>query len=155
MNLFAVPAGRTAKWVVFFVTLLVFVGFARQGGTFEQAQKNETSSFLPGSAESVRALTQIERFPGGDEAPAVIVYERRSGLTGADKQRIQETVARLNADRPELVGERSRRSSRPTARRPSSFSRSSPETARATCSRTPCSRSATAPAALTAGCRSR
>jgi RND superfamily putative drug exporter len=59
--------------VVFFVTLLVFAGLASQGGKFEQAQKNETSSFLPGSAESVKALKQIERFPGGEEAPAVIV----------------------------------------------------------------------------------
>jgi RND superfamily putative drug exporter len=86
MNLFSVPAGRTAKWVVFFVTLVVFAGFANQAGKFEQAQKNETSSFLPGSAESVRALEQIERFPGGEQAPAVIVYERSSGLTGADKR---------------------------------------------------------------------
>ena len=73
------PAGRTDKWVVFSVTLLVFAGLASQGGKFEQAQKNETSSFLPGSAESVKALKQIERFPGGEEAPAVIVYERQSG----------------------------------------------------------------------------
>src|SRR3954447_19741848 len=105
MNLFAVPAGRRAKWVVFFVTLIVFTGFASQGGKFEQAQKNETSSFLPASAESVRALKQIERFPGGEEAPAVIVYERASGLTGADRQRVQATVRKLNADRRRLVGE--------------------------------------------------
>src|SRR4051794_3225020 len=105
MNLFAVPAGRTAKWVVFFVTLVVFAGLASQGGKFEQAQKNETSSFLPGSAESVKALKQIERFPGGEKAPAVIVYERPSGRTAADKRRIQETVGRLNADRRPLVGQ--------------------------------------------------
>jgi hypothetical protein len=86
MNLFAVPAGRTAKWVVFVVTLLVFAGFASQGGRFEQAQKNETSSFLPGGVESVKALKQIERFPGGEEAPAVIVYERQSRLTGAHER---------------------------------------------------------------------
>jgi RND superfamily putative drug exporter len=105
MNLFTIPAGRTAKWVVFFVTLVVFAGFASQGGKFEQAQKNETSSFLPGSAESVKALEQIKRFPGGEEAPAVVVYERPSGLTGADKRRIDETVGKLNADRRRLVGE--------------------------------------------------
>jgi RND superfamily putative drug exporter len=105
MNLFSVPAGRTAKWVVFFVTLVVFAGFASQAGKFEQAQKNETSSFLPGSAESVKALKQIERFPGGEQAPAVIVYERSSGLTGADKRRIQATADKLNSDRKPLVGE--------------------------------------------------
>src|SRR4051812_40212029 len=105
MNLFAVPAGRMAKWAVFCLTLVVFAGFASQGEKFEQAQKNETSSFLPGSAESVKALEQIQRFPGGEEAPAVIVYERPSGLTGADKRRIQETVGKLNAGRRRLVGQ--------------------------------------------------
>jgi putative drug exporter of the RND superfamily len=105
MNLFSVPAGRTAKWIVFFVTLVVFAGFASQAGKFEQAQKNETSSFLPGSAESVKALKQIERFSGGEQAPAVIVYERPSGLTAADKRRIQDTVGKLNANRLPLVGE--------------------------------------------------
>jgi RND superfamily putative drug exporter len=104
MTLFTVPAGRTAKWVVFLVTLLVFGGFASQAGKFEQAQKNETSSFLPGSAGSVKALDKIKRFPGGEQAPAVIVYERRSGLTAGDKRRIQETVGKLNADRRRLVG---------------------------------------------------
>jgi RND superfamily putative drug exporter len=69
MDLFAVPAGRTAKWVVFFVTLIVFAGCASQAGRFEHAQTNETASFLPGSAESVTALEQIERFAGGEHAP--------------------------------------------------------------------------------------
>src|SRR4051794_10580899 len=101
MNVFTVPAGRRTKWVVFLVTLLVFGGFASQAGKFEQAQKNETSSFLPGSAESVKALDQIKRFPGGRQARAVIVNERRSGLTAADKRRIQKT---LDADRRPLVG---------------------------------------------------
>jgi RND superfamily putative drug exporter len=105
MSLFAVPAGRTAKWIVFAVTFVVFAAFASQGGKFENAQKNETSSFLPGSAESVKTLKAIERFPGGEAAPAVVVYERASGLTGADKRRISETVGKLNAGRKPLVGE--------------------------------------------------
>ncbi len=129
MNLFSVPAGRTAKWFVFLVTLVVFAGFASQAGKFERRQKNETSSFLPGSAESVKALKQIERFSGGEQAPAVIVYERRSGLTVADKRRIRDTVAKLNADRLRLV----RRGAAPgvLAQRPGgdrSSSRSSPAT---------------------------
>jgi RND superfamily putative drug exporter len=105
MSLFTVPAGRTAKWIVFAVTFVVFAAFASQGGKFENAQKNETSSFLPGSAESVKALKAIERFPGGEAAPAVIVYERESGLSAADKRRIAQTVDKLNAGRKPLVGE--------------------------------------------------
>ena len=105
MNLFTLPAGRTAKWIVFAVTLVVFLAFASQGGKFEDAQKNETSSFLPGSAESVKTLKAIERFPGGEAAPAVIVFERAGGLTEADKRRIAATVGKLNAGRRPLVGE--------------------------------------------------
>jgi RND superfamily putative drug exporter len=104
-RLFTLPAGRTGKWVVFAVTLVVFVALASQGGKFEDAQKNEVSSFLPGSAESVKALRDIERFPGGEVAPAVIVYERPDGLTDADKQRIAGTVPKLNQNRLPLVGE--------------------------------------------------
>ena len=50
-------------------------------GKFEDAQENESTSFLPGDAESVKALEAIERFPGGEVAPAVTVIERDGGLT--------------------------------------------------------------------------
>ena len=73
-------------------------------GKFEDAQKNETASFLPGKAESVKALEAVKRFPGGELAPAVVVYERDGGLTAADKQRIDETASsRSTRDRPALV----------------------------------------------------
>src|SRR3954453_7439101 len=102
-RLFTLPAGHIGKFVVLAVVALVYLGFATQAGKFEKAQKNETSSFLPGSAESVKALDAVKRYPGGELAPAVIVYERPSGLTAADRQRIESTVTRLNQDRPPLV----------------------------------------------------
>src|SRR3954470_25085995 len=104
-RLFTLPAGHVGKFVVLAVVALVYLAAASQAGKFEKAQKNETSSFLPGSAESVKTLKAIERFPGGEVAPAVIVYERASGLTEADKRRISETVGKLNARRKPLVGE--------------------------------------------------
>src|SRR4051795_6988103 len=102
-RLFTLPAGRRSKYVVLAVVALVYLAAASQAGKFEKAQKNETSSFLPGKAESVKALDAIERYPGGELAPAVIVFERRGGLTPADRARIDGTVAKLNADRPRLV----------------------------------------------------
>ena len=45
------------------VVLFVAGSFA---GKFEEAQKNEQSSFLPGNAESVKALEQTKRFPPGE-----------------------------------------------------------------------------------------
>src|SRR4051795_12969639 len=102
-RLLTLPAGRTAKWFVLVIVVLVFGGLASQAGKLEGAQKNESSSWLPADAESVKALDAVRTFPGGELAPAVVVYERRGGLTAADKARIQDTVGKLNADRLPLV----------------------------------------------------
>src|SRR4051812_43545386 len=102
-RLLTLPAGRTAKWIVLIVVVLVYGGLASQAGKLEGAQKNESSSWLPSDAESVKALQAVKQFPGGELAPAAIVYERRSGLTAADKARIDDTVAKLNQDRKPLV----------------------------------------------------
>src|SRR4029079_2311523 len=102
-RLLTLPAGRTAKWVVLVIVVLIYGGLASQAGKLEGAQKNESSSFLPADAESVKALEAVKQFPGGELAPAVIVFERQGGLTDADKQRIDDTVTKLNTDRPPLV----------------------------------------------------
>ncbi|MDA0167709.1 MMPL family transporter [Solirubrobacter taibaiensis] len=97
------PAGRRSKYVVLALALVFFIGLASQAGKFEGIQKNESSSFLPGDAESVKALEAIQQLPGGELAPAVIVFEREGGLTEADRQRVNETRTKLNENRPELV----------------------------------------------------
>jgi RND superfamily putative drug exporter len=102
-RLFSLPAGRMAKWVILLVVILLYGGLASQSGKLEGAQKNESSSWLPADAESVKALDAVKRFPGGELAPAVVVFERRGGLTDADKRRIADTVAKLNTDRLPLV----------------------------------------------------
>jgi len=102
-RLLTLPAGRTAKWIVLFVVVVIYAGLASQAGKLEGAQKNESSSWLPADAESVKALDAVKQFPGGELAPAVIVYERRGGLTDADKARISDTLQTLNADRKPLV----------------------------------------------------
>ena len=48
------PAGRRAKWFVFLVGFAVALGVGGVfGPKFEDAQQNETSSFLPGDKESI------------------------------------------------------------------------------------------------------
>src|SRR3954453_21694608 len=97
------PAGRRSKYVVLFLAIVFFGGLASQSGKFEGAQKNESSSFLPGDAESLKALDAIKALPGGELAPAVVAYERPTGLTDADKQRINESETKLNQKRLPLV----------------------------------------------------
>ncbi|HVF79295.1 MAG TPA: MMPL family transporter [Solirubrobacteraceae bacterium] len=97
-SLLTAPAGRRAKVVVAVVWLLaIFVSFAANlPGKFTDAENNESTSFLPGDAESTAALAATERFQGGELAPMVIVYRREGGLTAADRRKISADRAALN-----------------------------------------------------------
>ena len=97
-SIFTFPAGRRAKWIVFalwFVAIFVAAGPANLPGKFEDAESNEATSYLPGSAESTAALHATEELQNGEIAPAVIIYRRASGLTPADFKTIEADVAEM------------------------------------------------------------
>jgi RND superfamily putative drug exporter len=101
-SIFARPVGSRAKWVVFAIWLVgIFIaaGPANLPGKFTDAEENESTSFLPGDAESTKALEAAEELQGGELAPAVIIYRREAGLTPADRQKIVEDVQRLTERR--------------------------------------------------------
>jgi RND superfamily putative drug exporter len=92
---FTFAAGRRAKWIVFaiwFVVIFAAAGPANLPAKFEDAESNEATSYLPGSAESTKALKATESLQDGELAPAVIIYRRESGLTAADRQTIVADV---------------------------------------------------------------
>jgi putative drug exporter of the RND superfamily len=100
-SLFTFAAGRRSKWVVFAIWFAaIFIAFGvNLPGKFEDAESNEATSYLPGSAESTKALDATESLQNGEIAPAVIVYRRDSGLTAADRQTIVEDVGRMTEKR--------------------------------------------------------
>jgi RND superfamily putative drug exporter len=101
-SIFTFPAGRRAKWVVFaiwFIGVFIAAGPANLPGKFEDAESNEATSYLPGSAESTKALKATESLQNGEIAPAVIVYRREAGLTAADRRTIAEDVEKMTAKR--------------------------------------------------------
>jgi putative drug exporter of the RND superfamily len=101
-SLFTFPAGKRAKWVVFaiwFIGVFIAAGPANLPGKFEDAESNEATSYLPGSAESTEALKATESLQNGEIAPAVIVFRRESGLTAADRRTISEDVEKMTAKR--------------------------------------------------------
>ena len=101
-SIFAIATGRRSKWVVFLIWLvgiLIAAGPADLPTKFMDAENNESTSFLPGDAESTKALTATEELQGGELAPAVIVYQRESGLTPADRAKIREDVGKLTSER--------------------------------------------------------
>ncbi|MGI8954297.1 MAG: MMPL family transporter [Nocardioidaceae bacterium] len=76
--------GRWTKWVVVVFWIVAVVVMGSLGSKLTEVENNEASSWLPGSAESTKALEAQIAFQSPDTLPAVIVYERVGGLTEAD-----------------------------------------------------------------------
>jgi len=55
------------------------------GGKLNGAEKNDAKAWLPAAAESTKVLDLQARFQSPNIFPAVVVYERASGLTAADR----------------------------------------------------------------------
>jgi RND superfamily putative drug exporter len=98
-----IVSGRRSKLVVLAAWLVALVAMGPLIGQFESKQRNEPSSFLPENAESVRALELSEQFENGQGVAAIAVFARESGLTGEDREAIQEVQAELAAFPPEGV----------------------------------------------------
>ena len=107
------PAGRIAKYVILAACLLVLFasGAANLPGKYTDAENNESTTFLPGDAESTKVLAITEELQGGEQAPVVIVFRRGSPPT-----------ARSSTGRSRRTGttstERSRRSPSRSSRSP-------------------------------------
>ena len=98
-NLAQLPGGRRTKFAVVGIWVLIALAIGPLSGKFEDAQKNDPVDYLPGSAESVKALQELENFPSGDDADAITVFHRDGGLTAADRAAIARTRASINAER--------------------------------------------------------
>ena len=101
-QLLTFASGRRVKWLVAAFWLVVFMGVNAAGlpAKYTDAQENESTSFLPGDAESTKALQAVEELQGGENAAAVVVYRRDGGLTDADRQVIEEDRRTFNANLP-------------------------------------------------------
>jgi putative drug exporter of the RND superfamily len=89
--------------------VLLWLVLGGLGGSFAQrfqdVQKNEESSFLPGSSESVRELALSKRFPSGERFAAITVVRRYGGLKPRDLAAIEGTRTSLAAN-PPVTGSR-------------------------------------------------
>lgn len=66
-------------------------------GRLAEVQENDTSAFLPASAEATRVADLSEQFTGADVIPAVVVYVRQGGLSDTDRDRLEAGATRLAA----------------------------------------------------------
>ncbi|MGY4770155.1 MMPL family transporter [Kribbella sp. CWNU-51] len=87
-RLAALPCGKVSKWIVLALWIVAVAVCFSPAGKLTGAQENDAVSWLPGNAESTKVLKESAQFSSPDEIPAVLVYERSSGITPADLQAV-------------------------------------------------------------------
>ncbi len=93
--LFYAPAGRRTKWLVVLFWLILVVLAGPLSGKLTGAEKNDSSSWLPPAAESTQVLNLRSSVISPNVYPAVLVYDRASGVTPADKAKAAADAAKL------------------------------------------------------------
>src|SRR5436190_23640435 len=87
--------GKVTKWLVLLFWLVavgVLGGFA---GKLTDVQNNEASSWLPGNAESTKALEKLTPFQDPNAIPTTVVYEKKAGFSAADLQTLAKQATEL------------------------------------------------------------
>jgi putative drug exporter of the RND superfamily len=90
-------AGRRTKWVVLAIWVIAVAALAPLGGKLADQTQDDTTSFLPESAESTEVVEILdEEFDSGETTQGLIVYRREGGLTEADREKIQQDAQALS-----------------------------------------------------------
>jgi RND superfamily putative drug exporter len=88
-SIVSVPSGRIAKWLVLAFWMVVAGALMPLAQKLTDVQTNDTSAWLPRSAEATKALDRAKAaFPDTNTIPAVVVYVRDGGLTAADQGKV-------------------------------------------------------------------
>ncbi len=83
------------RWAIGVIAVWVVIGavIISTAPPLSDVTTNDQRDFLPDGSESLRALELVsEKFPRGQGTPAIVVFHRPEGLSGADL----EAVARVN-----------------------------------------------------------
>ena len=102
-RLISIVCGRKSKYLVVAFWVLVVALTGGLAGKLQGAEKNDASSYLPGSAESTQELNEQAIFQNKNYNPALVVYVRDSGITAADRAKA-DADARYFATLPVVGG---------------------------------------------------
>ena len=98
------PTNRTARWLVPALLVVAWLVLGGVGAPFldklSEVQRNDDVAFLPAGAEAMEVIELRKRFATNDIRPAVVIFERASGLTRPDNDAIRRRVVALG----ELTG---------------------------------------------------
>ena len=80
------------SWIAVFVVLMPL------GSKLSDETRDDTTSYLPASAESTDVVHKLDSdFASGETLTSTIVYQRDSGLTAADRRKVAEDAKALEA----------------------------------------------------------
>jgi putative drug exporter of the RND superfamily len=89
---------RRGKWVVLAAWIVLAVAVFPLGSKLTDSTEDDTTSFLPESAESTAVVHRLDdEFESGETTQGLIVYYREGGLTEADKAKIQKDARAAEA----------------------------------------------------------
>src|SRR5499433_3310808 len=92
-----IPAGSWTKWVVVGFWVVVLVITFPLSKKLNHAEKNDPSQWVPAGAESTKVLDVQSHFQSPNILPAVVVYDRASGITPADRAKAAADARRFAA----------------------------------------------------------
>ena len=84
-RILTIASGRRTKWAVLVFWLIIVAVAAPLSGKLTGAEKNDSSAWLPAKAESTKVLDLQSQFQSPNIFTGVVVYDRPSGLTSADR----------------------------------------------------------------------
>ena len=103
-------SSRTSRrrWVLPALLVLIWLGVGGPLGSFQgqlaSVAENDNAAYLPVTAESTRVNELQRRFADAEVIPAIVIYERSSGITPEDIRSAEDDIADV-ADLPGLIGE--------------------------------------------------
>jgi putative drug exporter of the RND superfamily len=90
------------RWLRIIIPALLLIAWLVVGGIggpyqgkLSEVQRNDNAAWLPASAEATEVAELQQRFTERELLPAVIVFERQSGITDADRRAVEGRVAAL------------------------------------------------------------
>ncbi len=101
------PYGHKTKWLILAFWILVLVLAAPLARKLSGAEQNDSSAWLPGSAESTKALNVQEKFQSSNTLLGIVVYERSSGITAQDRAaatKDTQAFAKINGVESKIIG---------------------------------------------------
>jgi putative drug exporter of the RND superfamily len=91
------PGGSWTKWIVVGFWVMVLVITFPLAGKLNGAEKNDAKSWLPASAESTKVFDVQSHFQSPGVFTGIVVYQRASGLTAADRVKATADARRFAA----------------------------------------------------------